>query len=384
MEVVELNLPLLNRAPRRLRLNLPGGATVTAVKRADLGRLASSVQVTPMTQRAAAAEAGAALLWVGEVTTARGGLSSVVLVQSENGGLYGNIRYLDRKEGRIRTFKVFPLILEGADPVTAAAMPDFALASVEVSLAALYPSTHPTKHIILEYEEPEPSDLTPEQEEKLIYNGPPEAANAKPATVDTTPEGATAAPEPLVVVSSDASTLEASIAAGAGPDAAAALGPEGFQAAAASVVQALSPQAAAAPPAPLAPAGDAPPATGAVAYPNSTAVGGRRLQQSLNPAANTRQDVLLLYTSLAATRAGGVTALENAARARMVETNKAYADSGAAIDLVLVGVRQVSRLPLYGVSVNMGGFCLQGTSALATLLLLLHDVLAGTPAAPAR
>lgn len=50
----------------------------------------------------------------------------------------------------------------------------------------------------------------------------------------------------------------------------------------------------------------------------------------------------MLYTQLAATRAGGVTALETAVRSRVVETNKAYADSGAAIDLMLVGVRQVN------------------------------------------
>jgi hypothetical protein len=352
MQVVELNLPILAQGPRRLKLNLPGGATVTAIRRADLSRLASTVQVTPMTQRAmaASAEGGAALLWVGEVSTARRGLSSVVLVQSENGGLYGNIRYYDRRQGRIRTFKVFPMILEGADPVTAAAVPDLGPASVdspEVSLAALYPNTHPTQHIVLEYEEAELTPPPPELEEKLLYDGPSETANPRPATVDTTPEGAPAAPEPLVVLSSDLSTLAASIAASAGPDVVAALGPDGFQAAAASALQALSPQAATAPPAPLAPVDDTPAATAAAAaaYPNSTSVGGRRLQQGLNPSANTRQDLLVLYTQLAATRAGGVTALEAAVKSRVVETNKAYADSGAAIDLMLVGVRQVSWSP---------------------------------------
>ena len=53
-----------------------------------------------------AAYSGPAVMWVGEVATARGPLSSVVLTLSETGGLYGNIRYFDRRTKRIRTFRV--------------------------------------------------------------------------------------------------------------------------------------------------------------------------------------------------------------------------------------------------------------------------------------
>lgn len=87
-------------------LNPPGNAVVTAIRRSDLTRLASNAQITPMTQLQVTEPYGAAAMWVGEVARARRGLSSVVLIAAEDGGIYGNIRYLDSKADRIRTFKV--------------------------------------------------------------------------------------------------------------------------------------------------------------------------------------------------------------------------------------------------------------------------------------
>jgi hypothetical protein len=228
------------------------------------------------------------------------------------------------------------MVLEGVDPVAAATIaPDFAPASAGVSLASLYPRIHPSRHVIVEYEEADPSEPTPEEEAMMVDNSPPGTANAKPATVDTTPVGATAVTEPLVITS-DVETLAASMAASAGPDIVAALGSEGFAAAAASAI-ARAQAAAEAPPAPLASVED-PAATAADA-----AIRGRRMQQTIpNPAANVRQDVLVMYTNFAASRGGGADTLQNTIRTRIVETNKAYADSGTNIDLVLVGIRLVS------------------------------------------
>lgn len=169
----------------------------------------------------------------------------------------------------------------------------------------------------------------------MVDNSPPGTANAKPTTVDTTPVGTTAVTE-QVAITSDVPTLAASMAGSAGPDIVAALGPEGFTAAATSAI-ARAQAAAAAPPAPLAPVED-PAATA-----EDAVSGGRRMQQAIpNPAANVRQDVLVLYTSFAARRGGGAAALENTIRTRIAQTNQAYADSGTNIDLVLVGIRPVS------------------------------------------
>lgn len=114
---MNINRELLTSAPRRLPLNLPGGTRVTAIRRSDLTKLANSVRVTPMTQLAAAqqqgvAAEGAAAMWVGEIVGARKGFSSVVLILSENHGVYGWIRWLDRKLGQIRTFKVRRLVTQ--------------------------------------------------------------------------------------------------------------------------------------------------------------------------------------------------------------------------------------------------------------------------------
>ena len=45
------------------------------------------------------------------------------------------------------------MLLDGLDPVAAAAMPDITPASADVTLADLYPATHPTKHVMVEYVE---------------------------------------------------------------------------------------------------------------------------------------------------------------------------------------------------------------------------------------
>ena len=98
--MVTINTQLITSATRRLRLQLPGGATITAIRRADLDKLATLSLATPAgtsipAGTAAAAAAGAPgmpIIWVGEVVGQRGGVSSVTLLVGENGGVYGNIR----------------------------------------------------------------------------------------------------------------------------------------------------------------------------------------------------------------------------------------------------------------------------------------------------
>lgn len=230
------------------------------------------------------------------------------------------------------------MVLEGADPVAAAAMPDFESPTPGITLASLYPRLHPTKHIILEYKEADPVELSPEQEAQTIYTGPPEAANAKPVIVDTRLDPGSPLTEPIAITT-DVATLAASIAEAAGPEAAAAMGPEGFTAAAVGTI-ARAQAAAVATPVAVAPV-EVAPAAGSV--PVAGAIGGRRMQQVSNPAANTRQDIVVLYTDYATQRLpSGVTNIENAIRARIVDTNKAYADSGVPIDLILLGIQRVS------------------------------------------
>jgi hypothetical protein len=112
LKVVEINHDLLARAPRRIPLNLPGGVTITAVRRPDhdrLARTAMAAPIIPQTQQQQQPDGSAdsaAAIWVGEVVGARGGLSSVVLVSSEGGGLYGNVRYYDRKTDSIKAYTV--------------------------------------------------------------------------------------------------------------------------------------------------------------------------------------------------------------------------------------------------------------------------------------
>ena len=147
-----------------------------------------------------------------------------------------------------------------------------------------------------------------------MYNGPPEAANAQPATVDTTPPGVEAAPA-APNFPTDVTTLAVSIAASAGPDIAAQVGPDGFMAAATDWLQRV--QGAAAPHA-AAPS-EAPEAasSGGSAQPSPS---GRKLQQTA--VFNFRQDVLVLYSEAGARAAGGVTSIQNMIRARVVESNK--------------------------------------------------------------
>ena len=112
--MVTINTQLITSATRRLRLQLPGGTTITAIRRADLDKLATLSLATPAgaatpAGTAAAAAAGAPgmpTIWAGEVVGQRGGVSSVTLLVADNGGVYGNIRYLDRKSNAIRTFRV--------------------------------------------------------------------------------------------------------------------------------------------------------------------------------------------------------------------------------------------------------------------------------------
>jgi hypothetical protein len=114
LKVVEINHDLLARAPRRIPINLPGGVTITAVRRPDHDRLARTAMAAPMTpqtqqqqlqqQRQHGGGDGGAAIWVGEVLGARGGLSSVVLVSSESGALYGNVRYYDQKTDSIKAY----------------------------------------------------------------------------------------------------------------------------------------------------------------------------------------------------------------------------------------------------------------------------------------
>jgi hypothetical protein len=248
------------------------------------------------------------------------------------------------------------MLLEGADPVAAAAMPEFKSTAtsdgVRVTLADLYPARHPTKHIVAQYKEHEPSPLSPEEEERVIYRGPPESANANPTTIITAADDdPTTMP---LTLPADVATFAAAIAAGAGPDIAAELGSEGFTAAAASWIErAQAAAAAAAAPAAAALASAIADTTdgstrtaGGSSTGNADAVqgargeGGRKLKQTV--VFNERQDILVLWTDYAATRAGGVDKIQAAIRTAIVNTNKMYADSRVSIDLILVGLQRVS------------------------------------------
>jgi hypothetical protein len=250
--------------------------------------------------------------------------------------------------------QIYPMLLEGADPVAAAAMPDFKPSAtsegVRVTLADLYPARHPTKHIVAQYKEHEPSPLSPKEEERVIYTGPPETANANPATVVTSaPDDPTTVPLPLMLSTpADVSALAAAIAAGAGPDTAAELGSEGFTAAASWIERA---QAAAAAPADALATPDgtttdssasttgSSSAGNAAAVPGARGEGGRKLKQTMF---NERQDILVLWTGYAADRAGSVDRIQALIRTAIVNTNKVYADSRVSIDLILVGLQRVS------------------------------------------
>ena len=113
--MVTINTQLITSATRRLRLQLPGGATVTAIHRPGLDKLATlslaapagtSIPAGAAAAAAAAGAPGMPTIWAGEVVGQRGGVSSVTLLVADNGGVYGNIRYLDRKSNAIRTFRV--------------------------------------------------------------------------------------------------------------------------------------------------------------------------------------------------------------------------------------------------------------------------------------
>lgn len=78
-----------------------------------MDRLAKSALSVPVSREVVSTasatgegEGGPASAWVGEVVGARGPLSSVVLIVGEDSGLYGTIRYLDRRTKRIRNFEV--------------------------------------------------------------------------------------------------------------------------------------------------------------------------------------------------------------------------------------------------------------------------------------
>jgi hypothetical protein len=68
--------------------------------------------------------------------------------------------------------------------------------------------------------------------------------------------------------------------------------------------------------------------------------GGRKLKQTV--VFNERQDILMLWTDYAASRAGSVDKIQAAIRMAIVNTNKVYADSRVSIDLILVGLQRVS------------------------------------------
>lgn len=167
------------------------------------------------------------------------------------------------------------MLLDGASPAAAAAMPDIAAASTDgISLADLYPNKHPTKHVIAEVIESEGEEWPEEVERQLVFNGPPGAANPKPSSIDTAVPGTGPATLPLPLPS-DVAALAAAIGAAAGPDVAAQMGPEGFAAAAAAWLE-------------RAQAGPAPVlASEEQGSADSSTAGGRRLQQTTT--FNTRQ-----------------------------------------------------------------------------------------------
>jgi hypothetical protein len=373
-------------------------------------------------------------MWVGDVLGSRGGFGSVVLILAEDGGLYGSIRFLDRRAGTFRRFEVrtlgllvivalkrsqeglneflgdaaamacassigfsqglaqhqtearhqatgglqhmqallqaleclcrathihqeclcgqlkpsmvccislqvSPMNLDGPNPAVAASLPAIhpaaAWLNTPAGLAALYPAIDTTKTIIAEIKDRSPDPPTAAEEDTAVYRGPPEAANAKPATVDTTPPGAVDVTLPLAIPG-NIPAFAAEIAASAG------LSPAAGMAMATSWVARV--QAAAATPPPPVAAPVAEPTTSNGPGAASTGINDRKLLQSTF---NIRQDLLMMYTPGAASSArggGGAPELENTIRARVAETNKAYRDSGVNIDMIMVGLRQVSRV----------------------------------------
>jgi hypothetical protein len=55
-----------------------------------------------------------------------------------------------------------------------------------------------------------------------------------------------------------------------------------------------------------------------------------------------QQDILVIYSATAASRVGGVQAIENRIRQNIALTNKAYVDSAVDLVLNLVAIRQIS------------------------------------------
>jgi hypothetical protein len=209
--------------------------------------------------------------------------------------------------------------------------PAAASLSTAVGFTALYPAIDPSKTIIAEIKDRGPEPPTEAEEDAMIYRGPPETANAKPATVDTTPPGATDVTVPLEIPS-DVTTLAAQIAASGG-----AVSPAAASAMAASWVARVQ-AAVATPPPPVAAPVEVPVPVGGA---GADSTSDRKLLQATF---NFRQDILMMYTEYAASTGGGVATLENTIRHRIAETNKAYQDSGVNIDLVMVGVRLVSEV----------------------------------------
>lgn len=213
--------------------------------------------------------------------------------------------------------------------------PDAAKLASSLEVAALTPKLHPSLHYVVEYKEP----TLPRHAAFRLKNQLAASSTLDDQTLDTTPPGGqpviinTSIPLPgLNSLQTPWPTDDAAMAAAA----AASEGPHEIP----TITDATATDASVStPPPPFTEDGSSPAEHGADAGPT----GARRklLQTSV------RQDVLIVYTAAAATRAGGTEAILAAARNAVALTNKAYVDSGINLQLRLLDIKPVSYRRLF-------------------------------------
>jgi hypothetical protein len=226
----------------------------------------------------------------------------------------------------------------------------------DIDVASLYPNIDTTKHVVMEIIEPNFAQLHSEQ---AMKNGghmammqasiqaklAAEQSTAAPGTVLTiTPESLsadTASSQSTQPPFPDAQALAESLAASAGPDM--SKDPADYLAVATAYTTGGT-----APPPGNTTAGflnaEPHPTVGVVSE-TTTPETGRKLLQG-----NVVQDVLMVYTPAAASGMSGAANAENQIRIAIADTNKAYTDSGIALTLNIVGIRQVRALSVHSES----------------------------------
>lgn len=102
VKTVSIDTKLLSSAPNRLSLALPG-TSIIINRRRDVQSPQASVRAASTSDSSTDVPV---TTWVGEVAGNRRGTSSAILITAENGGVYGKIRYFDRRTKAERTFTV--------------------------------------------------------------------------------------------------------------------------------------------------------------------------------------------------------------------------------------------------------------------------------------